>query len=89
MAAMVNLLGWLVCGLLIGWAAHHLTRASRNGTLLVYLVGCVMGAVLGGFGALIFEARPLHELSVAGLIAAMLGAFLVVALVRLLMRRLM
>jgi uncharacterized membrane protein YeaQ/YmgE (transglycosylase-associated protein family) len=86
---MVNLLGWLVCGLLLGCGAQRLAHSNRNGTLLVYLVGCVMGAVFGGFGALIFEARPLHELSVPGLLAAMLGALLVAALVRRLMRQLM
>lgn len=85
---MVNLLGWCLGGLLIGWAAHRFSDKHARGTLIVYLASSVMGATLGGMSALIFEARPLDRLSAGSLVTAMLSALLLAGLARLLIRQL-
>ncbi|MBX0329674.1 hypothetical protein K2Z83_18550 [Oscillochloris sp. ZM17-4] len=85
---MVNLLGWLLCGLLIGWAADRLSRHPPRSTLAVYVISGVMGAVLGGTAALTFAAGPLNVLCPLSVLAAAVGALLAVGLARLLIQQL-
>lgn len=85
---MVNLLGWLLCGLLIGWAADRMRRRPPRSALVVYLMSGVMGAILGGTAALTLAAGPLDVLCPLSVLAAALGALLAVGLARLLMRQL-
>lgn len=86
---MINVLGWCLSGLVIGWAAHRFSDKHARGALTVYLASSVMGATLGGMIVLIFEARPLDNLSAGSLITAMLSALLLAGLARLLIRQLL
>lgn len=84
---MINLLGWLICGILVGLASARLSNSSGSGLVSLYVFAGLIGAISGGIVPLIYETRPLHELSMVSLALALVGAAALVALTRALMRR--
>lgn len=83
----MNILIWLVVGGLIGWVASMLMGTSgRQGLLLNIVVG-IVGAFLGGWllGDY-FGTSTINEgdLSVGGLAVSLLGAIILIGLLKLL-----
>lgn len=86
----MNFFIWLLVGGLIGWAASMLMGTSgRQGVLLNVVVG-IVGAVLGGWllGGL-FGTATINQgdFSVSGLLVSLLGAVILLALVKLVQGR--
>ena len=82
----MNIIIWLVVGGLIGWVASILMGTDgRQGVVLNVVVG-IVGAVLGGWLLSgVFGAGSINQgdFSVAGLIVSLLGAIILLFLVRL------
>jgi uncharacterized membrane protein YeaQ/YmgE (transglycosylase-associated protein family) len=82
----MNIIVWLVVGGLIGWVASILMGTDgRQGIVLNVVVG-IVGAVLGGWLLSgVFGAGSINQgdFSVAGLIVSLLGAIILLFLVRL------
>jgi uncharacterized membrane protein YeaQ/YmgE (transglycosylase-associated protein family) len=77
-----GLIAWLVVGLGAGWMAGQLIRGSRYRIVGDVVVG-ILGAVLGG--ALVGSLLPDTDVALlATIFAAIIGAFTLVALVRVL-----
>lgn len=81
----MNILIWLIVGGLIGWVASMIMGTDgRQGVILNVVVG-VIGAVIGGwlFGGA-FGASTINEgnLSVSGLLVALVGAVILIAIVK-------
>lgn len=73
-------ISWIVIGLLAGWVAGHLTRGRGFGCVVDVILGLV-GGVIGGW---IFTRLGILALGFWGsLAAAIVGAVLLVAIVRL------
>jgi uncharacterized membrane protein YeaQ/YmgE (transglycosylase-associated protein family) len=84
---MINVLAWLFFGLLAGALASRLTQTIAPTTIVLNSIAGTMGAVMGGIVFLIFDTSPLDTLSRGGLICALIGAMLVIVLVRIMFRR--
>jgi uncharacterized membrane protein YeaQ/YmgE (transglycosylase-associated protein family) len=82
----MNVIVWLVIGGLIGWVASILMGTDgRQGIALNVVVG-IVGAVLGGWLLSgVFGAGSINQgdFSVAGLVVSLLGAIILLFLVRL------
>jgi uncharacterized membrane protein YeaQ/YmgE (transglycosylase-associated protein family) len=84
---MINVLVWLFFGLLAGALASRLARTISPTTLVLNSIAGAMGAIMGGVMYLIFDTTPLDALSRGGIVCALIGALLVIALVRIMFRR--
>jgi uncharacterized membrane protein YeaQ/YmgE (transglycosylase-associated protein family) len=81
---MINFLVWIIVGALVGWLAS-LIMSTRGGLLVNMVVG-IVGAFLGGW-----LLSPLlgtgtinqGDFSLGGLLTSLLGAIILLALVRL------
>ena len=83
MPILLKLLLWVIVGGAAGWLAGVITKGKGYGCLGNVVVG-VVGAVVGGW---LFQAIPgLHPLSglIGSLITAVVGAVVLIALLRLL-----
>ncbi|HXV39716.1 MAG TPA: GlsB/YeaQ/YmgE family stress response membrane protein [Steroidobacteraceae bacterium] len=82
----MNFIVWIVVGGLIGWVASMVMGTNgRQGLLLNVVVG-IVGSFLGGWllGGL-FGSSTINQgnFSVSGLVVSLLGAIVLLALVRL------
>jgi uncharacterized membrane protein YeaQ/YmgE (transglycosylase-associated protein family) len=84
---MINVLVWLLFGLLAGALASRLTQMISPTTIVLNSIAGTMGAVVGGIIFLIFDTTPLDTLSRGGIVCALIGAMLVIVLVRIMFRR--
>ncbi|HET9222674.1 MAG TPA: hypothetical protein VFO07_09230, partial [Roseiflexaceae bacterium] len=84
---MINVLVWLLFGLLAGALASRLTQTISPTTIVLNSIAGTMGAVVGGIIFLIFDTTPLDTLSRGGILCALIGAMLVIVLVRIMFRR--
>jgi uncharacterized membrane protein YeaQ/YmgE (transglycosylase-associated protein family) len=79
-----GMIWWILLGILAGFITGKLMKGSGYGVIADLILGMV-GAVVGGW---IFHALGLTTTSlVGGLIAAVIGAVIVVALFRLVTKR--
>ena len=82
----MNLLTWLVIGGLLGWfASMFMGTNDRQGIVLNVVVG-IVGAVLGGWLLSgLFGSSTINQgnFSLSGLLVSLLGAIILLALVKL------
>jgi uncharacterized membrane protein YeaQ/YmgE (transglycosylase-associated protein family) len=84
---MINVLVWLFFGLLAGALASRLARMISPTTVVLNSIAGAMGAIMGGVMFLIFDTTPLDALSLGGIVCSLVGVLLVIALVRIMLRR--
>ncbi|MDP9142828.1 MAG: GlsB/YeaQ/YmgE family stress response membrane protein [Pseudomonadota bacterium] len=86
----MNFIIWLLVGGLIGWAASMLMGTNdRQGVILNVVVG-IVGAVLGGWLLSgLFGSSTINQgdFSLSGLLVSLIGAVILLALVKLLRGR--
>ena len=73
----MNLLAWIVVGLLAGWIARAVVRDDRSGCIYTLVVG-VLGALIGGalMNAFDDQERGVDDFSLRSVLVAALGATL-------------
>lgn len=79
----MGLLSWIIVGIIAGWLAGLVMKAGTPGVLGDILLG-ILGALVGGLlaGALFGVSDPLGRVDLTTLISALLGAIVIVAVVR-------
>ncbi len=83
---LMNILGWIVIGLLAGFLAGQIMKGSGYGLVGDVIVGLV-GAVLGGFLAAALGLGGLNSsdpISWGSFFIALIGAIILIAVLRLL-----
>jgi len=83
---LMNILGWIIIGLLAGFLAGQVMKGSGYGLVGDIVVGLV-GAVLGGFLASVLGLGGLNSndpISWGSFFIALIGAIILIALLRLL-----
>ena len=85
---MINVFAWLFFGLLVGFTVSRLSDRLMPGRVIINSVAGMLGATLAGVTFLIFDATPLNAISLWGLLVALLGALVVISLVRVIFRQL-
>ena len=82
----MNILLWIVFGAVAGWLASVVMKTNRaQGTLVDIVVG-VVGAFLGGFVFQTFGRSGVTGLNLYSLLVAVVGAVILLFLVRLVRR---
>lgn len=82
----MNILGWIITGLLAGSFAQRVTGTERRGCLFTLVVG-VLGAVIGGALFQAAGSRGVSDFSVWSLFVAFVGGSLLCLLLGLGNRR--
>jgi uncharacterized membrane protein YeaQ/YmgE (transglycosylase-associated protein family) len=83
----MNLILWLIAGAIIGYLASRIMRTnSQQGLLLDIVVGVVGAALAGWFLTPIFGISTINQnnFSLPALLVSLLGAVLLLAIVKLL-----
>jgi uncharacterized membrane protein YeaQ/YmgE (transglycosylase-associated protein family) len=86
----MNLILWLIAGAVIGWLASRIMGTSSQQGLLLDIVVGVVGAVLAGwFLTPLFGVGTINQnnFSIPALLVSLLGAVVLLAIVRLFSRR--
>ncbi len=78
----MNLIGWIILGGLAGWIASKIMGTSkRQGCLMDVVVG-IVGAFIGGFIFSLFGATGVGGFDVRSLLVAIVGAVILLWLVK-------
>jgi uncharacterized membrane protein YeaQ/YmgE (transglycosylase-associated protein family) len=83
----MNILTWIVVGLIAGWLAGKVMKGGGFGLLGDIVIG-IVGALLGGFlASVLFSVpQPLTGFNIETLLVAFLGSVLVIYIMRVLPR---
>ena len=80
----MNILAWLVVGLIAGWLAGQVMKGGGYGLVGDIVVG-VLGALIGGFLAgVMLGGDYISGLNVTTIVVAFLGAVVLIAIIRML-----
>jgi len=71
----MNLLGWIIVGLIAGGIARWIVKDDRSGCVYTMVVG-VLGALIGGALMSTIDSRGVDEFSIRSIGVAALGAIL-------------
>ena len=82
----MNIIAWLVLGLIAGWIGSMIVNKRGEGLLLDIVLG-VVGAFVGGFLFNMFGAGGVSGLNIYSMIVAVIGAVVVLFLYHALVRR--
>jgi uncharacterized membrane protein YeaQ/YmgE (transglycosylase-associated protein family) len=77
----VNIVGWIVVGLIAGTLASWVTREERRGCIYTLVIG-VLGALIGGAIAQAVGSEGLGDFSWRALVIAFLGACLLLLILQ-------
>ena len=72
---------WIIFGALVGWFASIIMKTRRRGIIRNIIVGLI-GAVLGGWIASLFEIGTVQTFTLEGFLIATGGAVLLIWLLR-------
>ena len=78
----MSLISWIVVGLIAGWLASMIAGGGFG--LLETIILGIVGAVVGGFLANQLFGRDISGLNVETIVIAVIGAVIVIAVVRML-----
>jgi len=79
---MINIVAWLIFGLLTGLAANALVKPATGDISVLTLTAGVLGALIGGIVFLIFDTAPLATFNLWGMLVAIVGAGMLIGLAR-------
>jgi uncharacterized membrane protein YeaQ/YmgE (transglycosylase-associated protein family) len=84
----MDLLAWIVVGLIAGWLASQVMRGGSYGIIGDIIVG-VVGAVIGGYlaGALLNMPNAVSGINITSIVVAFIGAIILIAVLRLISGR--
>ena len=86
---MINFIVWIIAGAIIGWVASKIMGTSaRQGLLLDIVVGIVGAFLAGWFLTPLFGVGTINQanFSLPALLVSLLGAIILLAIVRLVRR---
>jgi len=86
----MDIILWIIFGALIGWIASLIMKTDpEQGMLLnivVGVVGAVVGAVVGGWLMNLFGAAGVTGFNLYSFVVALIGAIVLIAIVKMLRR---
>jgi uncharacterized membrane protein YeaQ/YmgE (transglycosylase-associated protein family) len=82
----MNLLLWILLGLIAGWLASVIVRTNRTQGPLMDIILGVLGALVGGFIMSLLGFGGITGFNIYSIIVATLGAILLIVLRRALLR---
>jgi uncharacterized membrane protein YeaQ/YmgE (transglycosylase-associated protein family) len=82
----VNILFWILLGLIAGWLASVVARTNRTQGPLMDIILGILGALVGGFVMSLLGFGGITGFNIYSIIVATLGAVLLISLRRALIR---
>ena len=82
----VDIIVWLLIGLIAGWLASVLMKTNAQQGVLADIVLGIIGAVVGGYLLSFLDLPGASGLSLYSILVAVLGAIVVIAVGRMLYR---
>lgn len=79
---MMDIILWILLGALAGWIASKIMKTDAQMGALANIVVGIIGAFIGGFVVRILGGGDVNELSIPGLLTAILGAVILLAIVK-------
>lgn len=74
---------WIIVGALAGWIASMIMKTNAQMGALANIVAGIVGAFVGGWVVSLFGAAPAAgQLNIPSILTAILGACIVIAIVR-------
>ena len=71
----MNILGWILVGLIAGLLARWIVKDSRTGCIYTMIVG-VLGALIGGALMSLLDEQGIDDFSIRSILVAAIGAVL-------------
>ena len=83
---MINFIIWLILGGVIGWLASKVMNTDAQQGIFLNIVVGVVGSFIGGFILRSFGKINDNDFSISSLVAAFVGALILLAIVNLVRR---
>lgn len=77
-----TIVSWIILGALAGWIASMITGTSERVSGFMNVIVGVIGAIIGGLVLQLLGATPPSGFNLASLLTAILGAVILLSLVR-------
>lgn len=78
----MDILAWIIVGLIAGWLAGQVMRGGGYGLVGDIIIG-IIGALIGGFlSEAVFGMNPVSGLNLVSIIVAFIGAVILIAILR-------
>ena len=78
----MSIIVWLIVGGIIGWLASLLAGTDERMGVFANIVVGIVGAFLGGLLAQAFGFGPINVLSFGGFVFSLLGALILLGIIR-------
>lgn len=78
----MNLILWILLGAVAGWIASKIMNTDAQMGAVANIVVGIIGAFLGGYLVQLLTGANVDELSLMGLLTAVLGAVILLAIVK-------
>lgn len=78
----MSILAWIVLGGIAGWIASLIMRTDAEQGIFMNIVVGIVGALIGGFIVRLFGGEGVDGFSLYSLLVAVLGAVVLLAIVR-------
>ena len=85
-ATLVNIISWIVFGLIVGFIVHLVDRADVKGGILGTLILGILGALLGGFLSNLLFGFGITGFNLQSFVVATLGGLLLAFIARIAFR---
>lgn len=82
----INILTWVIFGLLVGYVAHLLDPGDVKGGIFSTILTGIVGAMIGGFLANLIFGLNIAGFNLQSFLVALAGAFILAVLHRLFFR---
>lgn len=79
----MNIILWIIFGAIVGWLASLIMKTDQSQGAFLNIVVGILGAMIGGFVMNAFGERGVTGFDLYSLLVAVLGAVILLALVRL------
>jgi uncharacterized membrane protein YeaQ/YmgE (transglycosylase-associated protein family) len=83
----MSIIGWVLLGGIAGWIASMITGRNDQMGCITNIAAGIVGAIVGGWIFSLFGGGPVTEFSWMGLLIAVVGAVVVLAIVNLIFGR--
>lgn len=77
----MGLISWIIFGALVGWVASILMHSRRRGLIRNIIIGLI-GSVIGGWIATLFDIGSVGGFSIESFLTALAGAVIFIWLLR-------
>ena len=78
----MDIIAWIVVGAIAGWIASMIMKTNAQMGAMANIVVGIIGAFIGGFIVRMLTGNTVDQFSITGLITAIFGAIILLAIVK-------